>query len=230
MSFWIVPRSCCQVEPAILGGGQVERHDDDRRRIDGHRHRDLFEVDAVEQDEHVVERVHGHAQPADLAAARGIVAIEAHQRGQVERRRQPGLPFFQQELEPLVGLARRAEAGELAHRPEPPAVHGRVHAAGERILAGIAEVGLVVESSIVGCTAARSAGRSRSWAAARGPATGPALRPRVLWPRDRPSGSGSWANPSRLIEIRAIRFCRFTLSNSCVQSLRDGIGCHGGKS
>ena len=37
------------IEAAVVGGGQVERHDDDRGRVDRHRHRDLLEVDAVEQ-------------------------------------------------------------------------------------------------------------------------------------------------------------------------------------
>ena len=37
--------------------------------------------------------------------------------------------------EPLVGLLRRPEARELPHRPQPPAVHARIHAARERKLA-----------------------------------------------------------------------------------------------
>jgi hypothetical protein len=51
--------------------------------------------------------------------------IEAELRGQVERDREPGLPLGEEVLEALVGLARRAEAGVLPHRPELPAVHGR---------------------------------------------------------------------------------------------------------
>ena len=144
------------------------------------------------------------SRPTSPAGAR-VVAIEAHQRGQVERGRQTGLPLLQQEFEPLVGLSRRAEPGELPHRPQPPAVHARVHAARERVLAGISEVGLVVESvqDRPACTAARSAGRSPSWGAARGPANWPALRPSVLLPRDRFSGSGSCSNPSRQTRTRA---------------------------
>ena len=57
----------------------------------------------------------------------------------------PGLPLFEQELESLVGLLRRAEAGELAHRPEPAAVHTCVHAACERILTRPADIDVVVE-------------------------------------------------------------------------------------
>ena len=47
----------------------------------------LLQIDAVEEHEHVVERVDRHAQPADFAEARGSIAVEAHQRGQVERGR-----------------------------------------------------------------------------------------------------------------------------------------------
>jgi hypothetical protein len=41
----------------------------------------------------------------------------------------PGLPVVEQVVEPLVGLLRRAEAGELAHRPQAAPVHRGVHAA-----------------------------------------------------------------------------------------------------
>ena len=58
------------VDAAVLGVGQEERHDDDRRRVDGHRHRDVCQVDAVEQLAHVVERVHRDAEPADFAERR----------------------------------------------------------------------------------------------------------------------------------------------------------------
>ena len=50
----------------------------------------------------------------------------------------------EQVAEALVGLLGRAEPGELAHRPQPPAVHRRVHAARERKLARVADVALGV--------------------------------------------------------------------------------------
>ena len=81
------------------------------------------EVDAVEELPHVVERVDGDAEPADFAERARIVAVEAHQRRQVEGGAQAGLPLVEQELEALVGLPRRAEAGELPHRPQPAAIH-----------------------------------------------------------------------------------------------------------
>jgi hypothetical protein len=50
----------------------------------------------------------------------------------------------EQVAEALVGLLGGAEARELPHRPQPPAVHARVHAARERILARIADLVVVI--------------------------------------------------------------------------------------
>src|SRR5262249_58972412 len=88
---------------------------------------------------HVVEGVDGDAKSADLAGGARVVAVEAHEGGQVEGGAQTGLALFEQELETLVGLPGRAEAGELPHGPQPAAVHGGVDAAGVRVLAGEAE-------------------------------------------------------------------------------------------
>ncbi len=100
---------------------------------------------------HVVDRVDRHAEPADFAQRPRIVAVEAHQRRQIEGRAQAGLAFFEQEAESLIRLPRRAEAGELPHRPQPAAIHAGVHAARERILTGIAERRFVIETfQIVG--------------------------------------------------------------------------------
>src|SRR5262249_50288001 len=78
--------------------------------------------------------------PADLADGLGRVGVEAELRRQVERDRQPGLPFGEEVTEALVGLARRAEAGVLPHRPQLAAVHRRVDAAREGELAGAADI------------------------------------------------------------------------------------------
>ena len=48
----------------------------------------------------------------------------------------PVCPCDEKELEALVRLLGRAEAGEHAHRPEPAAVHRGLHAAGEWVLPG----------------------------------------------------------------------------------------------
>ena len=91
--------------------------------VDRHRHRHLAEVDAGEQRLHVVERVDGDALAADLAEGARVVGVVAHQGGHVKGGREAGLAVVEQVVEALVGLLARAEAGELAHRPQAPAVH-----------------------------------------------------------------------------------------------------------
>ena len=78
----------------------------------------------------------GHAGLPDLAGRQRVVAVVADLRRQVEGHAQPGLALAEQVLETLVGLSGRAIAGVLAHGPEAAAVHGRLHAAGEGVLAG----------------------------------------------------------------------------------------------
>jgi hypothetical protein len=73
------------------------------------------------------------------------MAGEAHESRQVKGGAEAGLPFFKQELKALVRLRSAPKARELAHSPQPAAVHGGVDAARERILAGVAELGIGVE-------------------------------------------------------------------------------------
>ena len=77
----------------------------------------------------------GHADPADLAFGLGRVRVVAHLGRQVEGDREAGLALLEQVAEALVGLLGGGEAGVLAHRPEAAAVHRRLDAAGERVLA-----------------------------------------------------------------------------------------------
>src|SRR5262249_12600801 len=95
---------------------------------------------------HVVERIDRDAEAADLAQATGIVAVQAHEGREIEGRAQARLALVEQEAEALVGLPRRAETGELAHRPEPAALNATVDALGKGILAGVAQIGLRVEA------------------------------------------------------------------------------------
>ena len=59
-----------------------------------------------------------------------MVGVVAHEGGHVEGGREAGLPVVEQETEAGVGVLGGTEARELAHRPEPPAVHAGVDAAG----------------------------------------------------------------------------------------------------
>ena len=122
----------------LRGGHEVGEHDR-RGRVDRHRHRHPSQVDAGEQRLHVIERVHRHALAPDLAERARVVGVMSHQRGHVKRRRQPRLAVLEQVVEALVGLLAGAEARELAHRPQAPAVHRLVDAAGEGVLARLSD-------------------------------------------------------------------------------------------
>src|SRR5256885_15604436 len=69
-----------------------------------------------------------------------------HLRGEAGGHRKAALPLLEQELVPLIGVFRRPEAGELPHRPQPPAIHGGVNPADERVLARRAELTGVIEA------------------------------------------------------------------------------------
>jgi len=103
-----------------------------------------FYLAVAEEQAHVFDRCDRDADAADLAARQRVVGIAPHLRRQVERDREAGLALREQVVVALVGLARVAEAGVLAHGPEAAAVHRRLRAAGEGILPGLAELRLVV--------------------------------------------------------------------------------------
>ena len=69
-----------------------------------------------------------------------MVGVVAHQSWQIERGRKAGLALRKQITEALIGVFGGAEAGELAHRPEPAAMHCRVNAARVRWLARVTEI------------------------------------------------------------------------------------------
>src|SRR4029079_1114872 len=96
-----------------------------------------------------LERVDRDALAPDLAQRPRMIRVVAHQRGHVECRREPGLTVVEEVAEALVRLLGRAEAGELAHRPELPAVHRRVDASREWIDARVAEVALVADLDVL---------------------------------------------------------------------------------
>ena len=135
MSVWIVPAEALRRDALLLCRDDVEGEHDRRRRVDRHRRRDLADVDALEERLHVIERVDGDALAAHLALGARMVGVVAHQRRHVERRREARLAVVEQVAEALVRLLRRAEARELAERPQPAAVHRRVHTARVRVLA-----------------------------------------------------------------------------------------------
>ena len=69
-----------------------------------------------------------------------MIGVVSHLRRQIERDAQSADAVREQVPVPRVGFGGRAEAGVLPHRPEAAAVHGRMNAARERKLAGLAEL------------------------------------------------------------------------------------------
>ena len=130
MSFWMVPRIFSLGHPLLLGHQLVEEQQDGAGGVDRHGRRDLVHREVGHEEAHVGQRVDGHADLAHLALGPGVVGVVAHLGRQVEGARQPGLAGLEQELEALVGLLGRAEAGVLAHRPQLRAVHLGVDAPG----------------------------------------------------------------------------------------------------
>ena len=118
-----------EIGSLLPGHSDVERQENRRGGVDGHRSGDLRERDAFEQRSHIFERADGHADFAHLAARAGMVGIEAHLRGQIERHREAGLALRQQVAVALVGLLRGAETGVLPHCPELAAVHRGIDSA-----------------------------------------------------------------------------------------------------
>src|SRR5260370_32811119 len=69
-----------------------------------------------------------------------MIRISPHLRRQVERNRKPGLTLLEQVTVTAIGFLGAAEARVLAHRPQPSAIHRRLHPARKRILAGKADL------------------------------------------------------------------------------------------
>ena len=131
--------------PLTLRRRDVEAEQHRGGTIDRHRGGHAIERDPVEERLHVGKTRDGDATLADLAFRPGMIRVVAHERWKIERDREPGLPALQEELVSLVRVLGGAEARELAHRPETPAIHGRMDAAGIRVLARELDATFVVD-------------------------------------------------------------------------------------
>ena len=142
----MVPDSLRASRPVRLRGHDVQRQQNRRGGVDGHRGGDLLQVDAVEQPHHVFDGVDRNAHLADLAHGERIVGVEPDLGRQVEGHAEPGGALAQQVLVAAVRLLGVAHAGVLAHGPQAAAIHGGLHAAGVGKLSGIAEVAVVIHA------------------------------------------------------------------------------------
>ena len=132
------------VEPALLRHREVHRPDDSGGAVDRLADGDVFKRDVRVETMHVLDGVDRDAAAPDFTGGERVVGIATHERWKVEGGGEAGvglraLGVFQQVLEAGVGVVGGAEAGELAHGPQPCAIHAFVDAAGERELARVGD-------------------------------------------------------------------------------------------
>ena len=132
------------IDALLVAEGDVHREQRRRGGVDRHRRADRAEVDALEQQLEIDERVDGDAGAPDLADCELVVGVASEQGRHVERGGQPAPAGREQRPEPLVGVLGGPEAGELPHGPELLAVHRGVRAPRVGVLAGTLGVGRAV--------------------------------------------------------------------------------------
>ncbi len=110
----------------------VEQQQEGGGRVDGHRRGHLVQRDAAEQHPHVVDRVDGDTDLADLAVRDRRVGVVAHLGRQVEGDGEAHGAVGDELLVARVRLDGGAEAGVLPHGPRAAGVHRRVDASGVR--------------------------------------------------------------------------------------------------
>ncbi len=69
-----------------------------------------------------------------------MVGVVAHQRRHVEIHRKPRLSLSDQILKTPISVGTGTKAGDLAHRPQAPAIHRRVRATRKGILTRQADI------------------------------------------------------------------------------------------
>jgi hypothetical protein len=153
MSFWMVPLRLLRLRHALLfGRHHVAGKDRQHGAVHGHRHRDLVQRNAVEQDLHVLDGIDRHAGLADVAGDARMVGVVAAVRGQVEGHRHALAAGGQRLAVEGVGRLGGGKAGVLANGPRPHRVHRGLRPAqegrepGQRIGIGQAlDIGFGVE-------------------------------------------------------------------------------------
>jgi len=79
-----VPEIFFPVRALLFRDHQVHGPQHRSRRVDGHGYCRFLEVNAAEEDFHVLQRIDGHATFANFAFARRMIRVITHQRWQIE--------------------------------------------------------------------------------------------------------------------------------------------------
>jgi hypothetical protein len=131
-------REALQRHPLRPADGRVEAQEDGRGGVDGHRRRHAPERDALSSTcMSSSEPMETPTRPTSPGRAGGRRRGPSGSAGRRPPRAR--LAALEQRAVAAVRLLGGAEAGVLAHRPQPAAVHRRVHPAGEGRLAGHAD-------------------------------------------------------------------------------------------
>ena len=115
----------------LLGGNNVECHHGNDRAVHRHGNRHAIERNAVEEDFHVEDRVHGNTGLANIADDARVIAVITAMRGEVEGDAQPHLTGSEVATIERVAFTGGRETGILADGPGTRDIHRRVRAAKE---------------------------------------------------------------------------------------------------
>ena len=124
--------------PRFLATAEGEGQQRERRRI-VHRRGDVAERHAVERAIHMVGGVDDRAAGAEQDRI-DFIAVDAAEAGIARQQADRGGAGIENDAHALVIILGRAKSDQLPLRPGAAAMHGRIDAAREGILAGKAEI------------------------------------------------------------------------------------------
>mmetsp|Transcript_40575 Transcript_40575/g.96083 ORF Transcript_40575/g.96083 Transcript_40575/m.96083 type:complete len:549 (-) Transcript_40575:32-1678(-) len=130
------PRQLLARDARLLRGADPEGEDREDSAVHGHRNRHLPEVDAVEEDLHVLDGVDGDAGHAHVSADARVVRVVPAVGREVEGDREPLSARGDRPLVERVRLLGSGEASVLPDSPRAVRVHGSVRPARVGVLPG----------------------------------------------------------------------------------------------
>src|SRR2546423_5519876 len=117
------------IDALLFRRRDVEAVEDYSRAVDRHRRGNLIQRNAVEKRLHVSEARDCDATLPYLSLGSGMIRVITHQRRKIESNGKTCLAVGEQEFVSVIRVARAAETGELAHRPQAAPITCGVNAA-----------------------------------------------------------------------------------------------------
>ena len=81
------PRKLAEVHALLFRHREVERQEDGRGGVNGHRGGDTVQRDVLEKGFHILERINGHAHAAHFATGKRMVRVQTNLGGKIESHR-----------------------------------------------------------------------------------------------------------------------------------------------